>query len=89
MHLIVTEKNIAARRIAAILAPKNPTKSRVSGVDVYRYEIGSDEDKQEIIVIGLSGHIVGIDFPSEYNNWQKIDAKALIDAKIITTQELF
>jgi DNA topoisomerase-1 len=85
MHLIVTEKNIAARRIAAILAPKNTTKDRVSGVDVYRYEIGYDENKQEILVIGLSGHIVGIDFPSEYNNWQKVDAKALIDAKIITT----
>jgi len=85
MYLIVTEKNIAARRIAAILAPKNPTKDRVSGVDVYRYEIESDENEQEIIVIGLSGHIVGIDFPSEYNNWQKVDAKALIDAKIIPT----
>jgi DNA topoisomerase-1 len=85
MHLIVTEKNIAARRIAAILAPKNPKKDRVSGVDVYRYEIGSGENRQETTVIGLSGHIVGIDFPAEYNNWQKVDAKALIDADIITT----
>ena len=85
MHLIVTEKNIAARRIAAILAPKNPKKDRVSGVDVYRYEIGSDENRQETAVVGLSGHIVGIDFPKEYNNWQKVDAKALIDAEIITT----
>ncbi len=85
MHLIVTEKNIAARRIAAILAPKNPKKDRVSGVDVYRYEIGSDENRQETAVVGLSGHIVGIDFPKEYNNWQKVDAKALIDADIITT----
>ncbi|HWR26045.1 MAG TPA: DNA topoisomerase I, partial [Methanosarcina sp.] len=32
-----------------------------------------------------SGHIVGIDFPAEFNNWQKVDAKALIDADIITT----
>ena len=85
MHLIVTEKNIAARRIAAILAPKNPKKDRVSGVDVYRYETGSDGDRQETVVIGLSGHIVGIDFPKEYNNWQKVDARALIDADIITT----
>ncbi|HWQ47832.1 MAG TPA: DNA topoisomerase I [Methanosarcina sp.] len=85
MHLIVTEKNIAARRIAAILAPKNPKKDRVSGVDVYRYEIVSDEEKQETAVVGLSGHIVGIDFPKEYNNWQKVEAKALIDADIITT----
>ncbi len=85
MHLIVTEKNIAARRIAAILAPKNPKKDRVSGVDVYRYEIASDGKRQETAVVGLSGHIVGIDFPKEYNNWQKVDAKALIDADIITT----
>jgi DNA topoisomerase-1 len=85
MHLIVTEKNIAARRIAAILAPKNPKKDRVSGVDVYRYEIVSDDKRQETVVIGLSGHIVGIDFPKEYNNWQKVDAKGLIDADIITT----
>jgi DNA topoisomerase-1 len=85
MHLIVTEKNIAARRIAAILAPKSPKKERVSGVDVYRYEIGSGENRQETAVIGLSGHIVGIDFPKEYNNWQKVDARALIDAEITTT----
>ena len=85
MHLIITEKNIAARRIAAILAPKTSKKDRVSGVDVYRYEIGSNENRQETVVVGLSGHIVGIDFTKEYNNWQKVDAKALIDAEIITT----
>lgn len=85
MHLIVTEKNIAARRIAAILAPKNPKKDRVSGVDIYQYESGSGKDKQDTTVIGLSGHIVGIDFPKEYNNWQKVDAEALIDAEIVTT----
>src|SRR5512133_761438 len=85
MHLIVTEKNIAARRIAAILAPKSPKKDRVSGVDVYRYEVGSGGSRQETAVVGLSGHIVGIDFPNEYNNWQKVEARALIDAEITTT----
>ena len=85
MHLIVTEKNIAARRIAAILAPKSPKKDRVSGVDVYRYETGPADARQETAVVGLSGHIVGIDFPKEYNNWQKVDARALVDAEIITT----
>lgn len=85
MHLIVTEKNIAARRIAAILAPKSPKKDRVSGVDVYRFETGPADARQETAVVGLSGHIVGIDFPKEYNNWQKVDARALVDAEIITT----
>ncbi|AKB31979.1 DNA topoisomerase I [Methanosarcina siciliae HI350] len=85
MHLIVTEKNIAARRIAAILAPKSPKKERVSGVDVYRYELGKGKSRQETAVVGLSGHIVGIDFPKEYNNWQKVDSRTLIDAEITTT----
>jgi DNA topoisomerase I len=85
MHLIVTEKNIAARRIAAILAPKSPKKDRVSGVDIYKYEIGSGQNKQETVIVGLSGHIVGIDFPNEYNNWQKVEARNLVEAEIITT----
>jgi len=82
MHLIVTEKNIAARRIAAILAPKKPKKVRISGVDSYQYETAQ---KEKTVVIGLSGHIVGIDFPKEYNNWQKVEARTLIDAEIVTT----
>ncbi len=54
-------------------------------MDVYRYEAGSGENRQDTAVVGLSGHIVGIDFPKEYNNWQKVDARALIDAEITTT----
>lgn len=81
MHLIIAEKHIAAKRIAAILAPKKPKKVRVSGVDTYEY--GTDADKT--ISMGLSGHIVGVDFPKTYNNWQKVDARLLIDAEIIST----
>ncbi len=81
MHLIIAEKHIAAKRIASILAPKKPKKVRVSGVDTYEY--GTDADKT--ISMGLSGHIVGVDFPKTYNNWQKVDARLLIDAEIIST----
>ncbi|MFP4654849.1 MAG: DNA topoisomerase I [Methanohalobium sp.] len=80
MHLIIAEKHIAAKRIAAILAPKKPKKVRVSGVDTYEYK----EDDDEKVVMGLSGHIVELDFPKEYNNWQKVNAKDLIDAELIT-----
>ena len=80
MHLIIAEKHIAAKRIAHILAPNKPKQVRVSGVDTY--EIGSDEDKQ--IFIGLSGHIVKLDFPKAYNNWQKVEASELVGAEIIT-----
>ncbi|WP_292469933.1 DNA topoisomerase I [Methanolobus sp.] len=81
MHLIIAEKHIAAKRIAAILAPGKTKQVRVSGVDTYEYE--SDEGTK--IFIGLSGHIVKLDFPKAYNNWQKVEANELIDADVITT----
>jgi DNA topoisomerase-1 len=38
-----------------------------------------------MVFIGLSGHIVKLDFPKAYNNWQKVEAKELVDAQVITT----
>jgi DNA topoisomerase-1 len=77
MHLMVTEKHNTAKRIASILAPKKPKQVRVSGVDTYQWD--------GAVVIGLSGHIVSVDFPKEYNNWQKVDSRELVNAEIITT----
>jgi len=76
MHLIITEKHDTAKRIANILSEKKPEKERINGVDSYKFD-----DKT---VIGLSGHIVEVDFPEEYNNWQKTDLKELIKADILT-----
>ena len=76
MHLIITEKHDTAKRIAAILSEKKPDKERVNGVDTYKFD--------GTTVIGLSGHIVEVDFPKEYNNWQKTDLKNLIHAEVLT-----
>ncbi|MBN1234679.1 MAG: DNA topoisomerase I, partial [Methanotrichaceae archaeon] len=75
MHLIIAEKHDAAKRIAQILAGSKPSSQRVAGVDTYRFD-----DK---VVMGLSGHIVGVDYPPGYNNWQKVDCKDLIRAEIV------
>ncbi|WP_305063945.1 DNA topoisomerase I [Methanococcoides sp.] len=83
MHLIIAEKHIAAKRIAKILAPKEPKQVRVSGMDTFEYKDPDAEDRT--VVMGLSGHIVQLDFPKAYNNWQKVDANELIDAEVITT----
>jgi DNA topoisomerase-1 len=69
MHLIVTEKNITARKIAQMLI-KSVKEKKVDGVSVYE---GDDTS-----VIGLSGHIVNIDFTPEYNNWQNTAPRNLI-----------
>ncbi|CAD7771931.1 MAG: DNA topoisomerase 1 [Candidatus Methanoperedenaceae archaeon GB50] len=76
MHLIITEKHDAAKRISTILAGKKPKHERVGGVDTYSFD--------GVVVMGLSGHIVGLDFASEYNNWQKCDVVDLIRAEIVT-----
>ena len=75
MHLIITEKHDTAKRIAAILSEKKPSKERVNGVDVYKFDGKT--------VIGLSGHIVEVDFPKDYNNWQKTDLKELVHADVV------
>ncbi len=76
MHLIITEKHDAAKRIAQILAGAKPSSKRTSGVETYHFD--------NKVILGLSGHIVGVDYPPGYNNWQKVDCKELIRADIIT-----
>ncbi|VVB68348.1 Reverse gyrase 1 [uncultured archaeon] len=75
MHLIIAEKHDAAKRIAQILAGTKPRSQRVAGIEAFRFD-----DK---VVLGLSGHIVGVDYPPGYNNWQKVECKDLIRAEIV------
>jgi len=75
MHLIIAEKHDAAKRIAEILAGSKPRSQRIAGVEVFRFD-----DK---VVVGLSGHIVGVDYPPGYNSWQKVDCRDLIRAEIV------
>jgi len=76
MHLIIAEKHNVAKRIAQILASSKPNVKRVRGIDTFHFD-----DK---VVMGLSGHIVGVDYPPGYNNWQKVDYRDLIHAQVVT-----
>lgn len=75
MHLIIAEKHDAAKRIAQILAGNKPQSQRVGGVETFRFD--------DRVIMGLSGHIVGVDYPPGYNNWQKVECKDLIRAEIV------
>ncbi|MGZ4942339.1 MAG: DNA topoisomerase I [Halobacteriota archaeon] len=75
MHLIVTEKDLAARRIAEILSDGAATTAKMSGINAYRFD--------GTLVIGLRGHIVKLDFPEAYRDW-KIDLHKLVHADIVT-----
>jgi DNA topoisomerase-1 len=75
MHLIITEKHSTAKRIAQILSDGNAKQKQVNGVNTYEYP--------EARVIGLSGHVLNVDFPPEYNNWSNVEPQELIGAKIV------
>jgi len=76
-EVIVTEKDNAARRIAKILSDGSASTEQVVGVTVYRW--GGNR------CIGLSGHVVGVDFPSEYSDWRDVEPVELIDAPVEKT----
>ncbi|ADJ15988.1 DNA topoisomerase I [Halalkalicoccus jeotgali] len=77
MDLIITEKDNAARRIAAILSGESAEVERQNGVNVYRW--GGKR------CIGLSGHVVAVDFPSEYSDWRDVEPVELIGAAVEKT----
>lgn len=61
MKLIITEKNIAAKKLADILADKKAVADKVYNTAVYRFE----HEGVECVAIGLRGHILGVGFPVE------------------------
>jgi DNA topoisomerase-1 len=79
MRLVVSEKNIAARRIAEILAVGKPTAEKVYATPVYRFR----RDGEEWVSIGLKGHIMKVDFPEEFKQWKLEKLPELVQAPIL------
>ncbi|MEF8877258.1 MAG: DNA topoisomerase I [Haloarculaceae archaeon] len=74
MELVVTEKDNAARRISEILSDGSYGTDRRNGVNVYRWG-----DRR---CVGLSGHVVGVDFPPEYDDWRDVEPVELVSADV-------
>ena len=75
MKLVVTEKNIAAQKIADLLSVGKPKADKVYNTPVYRFQV----DGEEWVTIGLRGHILEPDFmPSiiykKSSGWQGVTA---------------
>ena len=77
MKLVICEKNIAARRIAYILSDGKSSVKKIEKTPVYEFY----KDGELWNVIGLRGHIVHLDFPRRFNNWNKINPRELVEAE--------
>ncbi|HIH16339.1 MAG TPA: hypothetical protein HA252_02960 [Candidatus Diapherotrites archaeon] len=78
MKVIVSEKAIAGRRIASILAGREVPQSTEGKAPVFLF----DKDGEEFVVVPLRGHIVDVDFPKRYSYWLGTDLKQLNNAEI-------
>ncbi|MDY6964700.1 MAG: DNA topoisomerase I [Halobacteriota archaeon] len=76
MEYIITEKHSTAKRIAGILSEGKVKEKKISGVDSFEFDGRA--------VIGLSGHIVGVDFPERYRRWNDVNPGKLIDSQIVS-----
>ncbi|WP_407356713.1 DNA topoisomerase [Methanolobus sp. WCC5] len=73
--VVFTEKNKAASQIAGILSGGHYNRASVEGVPVYDFKIAGKEWR----IMGLAGHIMGYDFPEQFNNWRECDPSVLLD----------
>ena len=78
MRLVISEKNIAARRIAEILAVGKPTADKVYTTPVYRFR----RDGEDWVSIGLKGHIMKVDFPEGFGKWRLEELEGLVRADV-------
>ena len=61
MKLVIAEKNIAAQKIAQLLADGKPKTDKVYNTQVYRFTVQGEG----WVSMGLAGHILAPDFPDE------------------------
>ncbi len=79
MRLVISEKNIAARRIAEILAVGKPKADKVYTTPVYYFR----RDGEDWASIGLKGHIMEVDFAEELAA-EGVRALAATDPRVLT-----
>jgi DNA topoisomerase-1 len=86
--LVICEKNDAAERIAKILSDGKLEKIWYKDkIPFFKFE----KNNKEWIVVGLRGHIVALDYPQEYNLWNRVSPKDLIDVapiKIVSEKQI-
>ena len=79
LKLIITEKNTTARRISSILSDGKARALDRSRNPVYAFKMNGDE----VHCMGLKGHILKVDFPERYQQWQVVEPRELIHAHIV------
>ncbi|MDO9108248.1 MAG: toprim domain-containing protein, partial [Coriobacteriia bacterium] len=79
MKLVIAEKNIAAKKLAEILAVGKPQADKVYSTPVYRFR----RDGEDWISIGLKGHIMSVDFHEDFAKWKLDELDRMVFAPLV------
>ncbi len=72
MSLIIAEKPSAGRRISQILSSSSP---KTLEKNVY--------EADDHVIVPLRGHIIEVDFPSRFSNWQSANLNAMAESDLV------
>ncbi len=78
MRLIISEKANAAKKIAQFLAEGSVNDGKHRSIPYHTFPWKGEE----CVSVGLKGHVLTLEYPEEYSNWQKVEPSSLIDAEI-------
>src|SRR5215210_4981097 len=78
MRLIISEKANAAKKIAQFLTEGSVKDGKHRSVPHHTFAWNGEE----CVSVGLKGHVLNLEYPEEYSNWQKVEPSSLIDAEI-------
>src|SRR5919202_585653 len=78
MRLIISEKANTAKKIAQFLAEGSVKDGKHRSVPYHTFTWKGEE----CVSVGLKGHVLTLEYPEEYSNWQKVEPSSLIDAEI-------
>eukprot|EP00928_Gymnodinium_smaydae_P066381 TRINITY_DN493_c0_g1_i1.p1 TRINITY_DN493_c0_g1~~TRINITY_DN493_c0_g1_i1.p1 ORF type:complete len:870 (-),score=213.50 TRINITY_DN493_c0_g1_i1:206-2782(-) len=81
--LMVAEKPSIAKSLVDAFAHGRATTRKGIGMDVHEYEGDFYGQKAWFKVTSCAGHVYNIDFPPEFNNWDRVDPIMLFGARTI------
>ncbi|PRW60157.1 DNA topoisomerase 3-beta isoform X1 [Chlorella sorokiniana] len=83
--LMVAEKPSLAKSIAEFLS-EGRMSSRHSNLDVHEWQ-GSFQGRPALFrMTSVIGHVLSIDFPADYQSWEKVDPATLFDAPTLKSE---
>ncbi|CAG7727511.1 unnamed protein product [Allacma fusca] len=85
--LMIAEKPSVAETIAQKLSSQAPrVRKALNGIPVHEWDGSFANQRVMFRMTAVTGHVYGMDFPSKYNSWDKVDPADLFECPTVKTE---